>query len=190
MVLAASQHAHRLFLATGATRVNDNKRMEAQRTHLPTLRQRFTAPRVLFAVLAFVLAVPIASNAYDRLLHVNQQARERLILEHRLWELQPAYKGKPQMWARFASRLLNDRQLLSRVARKYGPQAEEIGLEYRRDLAIARAEVVVIAIIWWAAPLALVYALAWWGLRRRRSAPMPKAQPLSASDPRYRPPGG
>lgn len=164
--------------------------MKAQRTRFATLRQRFPAWRVVFAVFAFALSVPIASNAYDRLLHVNQQARERLILEHRLWELQPAYKGKPQMWARFASRLLNDRQLLSRVATKYGPQAEQLELEYRRDLAIARAEVVVIAIASWAAPLALVYALVWWRLRRRRSAPTPKPQPSSASDPRYRPPGG
>ena len=143
----------------------------------------------IFVAVALALAVPIASEAYERLMHVNQQARERLILEHRLWELQPGFKGKPQVWARFASRLLNDRQLLSRVAAKYGPQAEEIEIEYRRDLAIARAEVVVIATAAWAAPLAVAYAVVWWGLRRRKKpVAAPKAQPASASDPRYRPP--
>jgi hypothetical protein len=145
--------------------------------------------RVIFVAVALALAVPIGSEAYERLLHVNQQARERLILEHRLWEIQPGFKGKPQTWARFASRLLNDRQLLSRVASKYGAQAGEIEIEYRRDLAIARAEVVVIAMAAWSAPLAIAYVLVWWGLRRRRKPVVAtKTQPASASDPRYRPP--
>lgn len=162
--------------------------MEAERTRAATLRQRLPARRLIFIALALALAVPIASRSYERLLHVNQQARERLILEHRLWELQPGFSGRPKLWARFASRLLNDRQLLSRIAAKYGAQADAIELEYRRDLAIARAEVVVIAIGTWAAPLAVVYFLAWWRLRRRKPAVAPKVQPLSASDPRYRPP--
>jgi hypothetical protein len=162
--------------------------MKAWRTRAATLRQRLPARRLIFMALALALAVPIASSSYERLLHVNQQARERLILEHRLWELQPGFKGRPQLWARFASRLLNDRQLLSRIATKHGPQADAIELEYRRDLAIARAEVVVMAVATWAAPLAVVYFLAWWRLHRRKPPVAKKIQPLSASDPRYRPP--
>jgi hypothetical protein len=162
--------------------------MEAERTRADTLRRRLPVRRLIFIALALALAVPIASRSYERLLHVNQQARERLILEHRLWELQPGFNGRPELWARFASRLLNDRQLLSRVASKYGAQAEAIELEYRRDLAIARAEVVVMAIGTWAAPLGVLYLLAWWQLRRRKPPPATKVQPSSASDPRYRPP--
>lgn len=142
----------------------------------------------MFVAVAIAVALPIGFQAYERLLHVNQQARERLILQHRLWELQPGFNGRPQTWARFASRLLNDRQLLSRVAAKYGPQAEEIEIEYRRDLVIARAEVVVIALAAWGAPLGLAYALLWWALRRKKPAVAPTAPPASASDPRYRPP--
>lgn len=172
----------------GVAHLYDNDLMETQLTRAATLRDRLPAWRLVFVVVALTIAVPIAFNAYERLLQVNQHARERLILEHRLWELQPGFNGKPQTWARFASRLLNDRQLLSRVASKYGPQTEEIALEYRRDLAIARAEVVVVAIATWAAPLGLAYAVVCWLVRRRRSAAAPKVQPASASDPRYRPP--
>jgi hypothetical protein len=157
------------------------------RRDTPHARRRFSAWGIAFAVLALAVAVPIASDAYEKLVRVNQQARERLVLEHRLWELQPGFRGKPETWARFASRLLNDRQLLSRVAAKYGAASEQIELEYRRDLAIARAEVVVIALAGWAAPLGLLYAIAW-VLRRRKPAPRPKKQPASASDPRYRRP--
>jgi hypothetical protein len=145
--------------------------------------------RLAFIVLALAYAVPIGLKAYDELTRVNYQARQRLIEEHRLWELQPGFRGKPEAWARMAARLLNDRQLLTRVATRYAGQSGEIELEYRRDLAIARAEVVLGALGSWAAPLAAVYGLAWWGLRRRRAAPPRKVEPASAADPRYRPPG-
>ena len=144
--------------------------------------------QVAFIVVALIYAVPIALEAAERLTRVSQQARQRLIEEHRLWELQPDFRGKPQAWARLASRLLNDRQLLTRVASKYGGQSEQIELDYRRDLAIARAEVVLGALASWGAPLAAVYALGWWGFRRRKAAPPIKTQPASAADPRYRPP--
>ena len=150
--------------------------------------RRFRVWETAFALLAIAIAVPIASDAYDKLVQVNYKARERLVLEHRLWELQPGFRGKPETWARFASRLLTDRQLLSRVTAKYGAAADQIELEYRRDLTIARAEVIVVALALWAAPLALLYAIAW-ALRRRKAAPLPKTPPPSASDPRYLPPG-
>ena len=151
---------------------------------------RRRSPRVLrlaFIVLALVYAAPIVSNAESRLARVSQQARERLIHEHQLWELDPNFRSKPQVWARMASRLLSDRQLLSRVAQKYRGQSSEIALDYQRDLAIARAEVVLGALAMWAAPLAALYGVAW-ALRRRKPAPPVKAPPASASDPRYRPP--
>lgn len=143
----------------------------------------------LWLGLALVHAWPIASNAYDRLIQVNQTARARLIEQHRLWELQPDFRGKPENWTRLASRLLNDSQLLARVARKYGALSEQIELDYRRDLAISRAEVVLTWFAFWAAPLAGFYGLLLLA-RHRRPVPAPSAmtRPASVSDARYRRP--
>lgn len=152
-----------------------------------TPERRFTVWKIVAIGLALAYAVPIAWNANERILRVNQQARERLIQQHRLWEVHPEYRGKPEVWTRAAARLLSDRQLLSRLAIKYGSQAEAIELEYRRDVAIARAEVLVIALTAWGVPVALICAAVWLA-RRRRPAPPPRVQPASASDPRYLPP--
>ena len=138
-------------------------------------------------VVAIVCAVPIGWNAYKDLVRFNEQARARLIQQHRLWEVDN-FRGKPETWTRFASRLLTDQQLLRRVAVKYGGQSEEIEREYRQDLAIARAEVVVVAFALWAGPLAALYGVAWLARRRLRPRPAPKVEPPSASDPRYLPP--
>ena len=151
-----------------------------------------TSRRTRLWQLAWILAAvayagPLAWNAYEDLVEVNYRSRARLIEQHRLWEVDN-FRGKPQNWTRFASRLLTDQQLLRRVAMKYGPQSEEIEREYRRDLTIARAEVIVVAFVWWAGPLAALYGLVWLARRRRPAPPPPKVQPASASDPRYRPP--
>jgi hypothetical protein len=143
--------------------------------------------RGAWLVLAIACIVPVASSAYEQFNRVSEQARARLIEQHRLWELQPDFRGKPEVWTRAASRLLNDRQLLMRVAAKYGGQSEEIELEYRRDLSIARAEVVLVALALWAAPLAALYGIVLL-VRLRKRAPPPKTEPASVSDPRYRPP--
>jgi len=152
--------------------------------------ERGPSRRVLrraFLVLALAYAVPIATYATDRIARASEEARLRLIHEHQLWELDPNFRSKPQVWARIASRLLSDRQLLTRVATKYRGQSTEIELDYRRDLAIAHAEVVLGALAAWAAPLVALYALVW-ALCRRKPALPPKPQPASVSDPRYRPP--
>lgn len=149
------------------------------------LRTRLWAGAWTLAALAY--AAPLAWNAYDDLVQVGYQTRARLIEQHRLWEVDNI-RGKPQGWIRFASRNLTDRQLLRRVATKYGAQSEEIERDYRRDLAIARGEIVVIAFTLWAAPLGALYGLVALVRRRRPSAPAPKAEPASASDPRYLPP--
>jgi hypothetical protein len=143
--------------------------------------------QIVWILAAAAYAAPLSWNAYEQLVAVNQQARARLIQQHRLWEMELNFRGKPEHWTRFASWLLTDRQLLARVAMKYGPQSEEIEREYRRDLTIARAEVIVIASALWAGPLAALYGLVWM-LRRRPHRPAPKIEPASASDPRYRPP--
>lgn len=151
-----------------------------------------TSWRVRLWQLAWILAAaayaaPLAWHAYEDLVQVNYRARARLIEQHRLWEVDN-FRGKSEGWTRFASRILTDQQLLRRVAMKYGPQSEEIEREYRRDLTIARAEVTVIALAWWAGPLTALYGVVWLARRRRPARPPPKIQPASASDPRYRPP--
>jgi hypothetical protein len=138
-------------------------------------------------VVAVAYAIPIAWSAYDKVIETNYQARARLIEQHRLWELQPDYRGRPEMWTRIASHLLTDRQLMMRVAARYGPLSQEIELDYRRDLTIARAEIVLTAVALWTVPLGALYALAWL-VRRRPARPPAKVQPPSISDPRYKPP--
>lgn len=140
-----------------------------------------------WALVAAAYAAPLAWKGYHDLVRVNQQARARLIEEHRLWEVDD-FRGKPKNWTRFASHLLTDQQLLRRVRAKYGAQSEEIEREYRRDLTIGRAEVVIVWLALWAVPLALLYGLASL-VRRRSSRPPRKREPASASDPRYLPPG-
>ena len=153
----------------------------------PASRRRWL--RIVCIVAALGLAVPIGFNAYERLVSVNVQARARLIQHHRLWENEPGFRGRPEVWTRMASWLLSDQQLIRRLNAKYGGQAQEIELEYRRDVTMARAEVIVSALALWGFPLAAIYGVVW-VVRRRRAKPAPpvKTQPASVHDPRYRPP--
>jgi hypothetical protein len=139
---------------------------------------------VLFSGYAAVLAW----HAFERIGVVSLEARARLIEEHRLWELQPDFRGKPENWTRLAARLLNDRQLMTRITAKYGPAGEQIELDYRRDLAIAQAEVVVTAVFVFVLPLSIPYGIIL--LTRRRPPPATAAppRPSSLDDPRYKPP--
>ena len=145
--------------------------------------------QIAWLILAIAYAVPVAYYANDRVTEVTRKARERLIVQYRLWELHPEYGGTPRTWTRFASRLLTDNQLLRRVRAKYGDLANDIELDYRRDLSIAQGEVIVAAAAAWAVPLAALYGL---GLlivmRRRRPPAQPQQAPErpAASDSRYR----
>jgi hypothetical protein len=139
-------------------------------------------------VLAFVTAIPTVVVSYGRVTQVHEQARTRLITLHRLWELHPEYNGRPETWTRFAARLLTDNQLLRRVNMKYGALAEEIERDYRRDLAIANAEVVFAAVAVWALPLLALYAGLRVMLRGRPSRTATRAA-ASVTDPRYLPRG-
>ncbi len=145
--------------------------------------------KLAFLVVAAGYAVPVISTAYERTLEVTRQQRAQLIVQHRLWELHPDYAGTPQAWTRFASLLLTDRQLMTRVRTKYGELAEQIELDYRRDLFIAQAEVVLVAGAIWALPLAALYGI---GVgvavaRRRRPVEPEKTESAPSSDSRYRP---
>lgn len=145
--------------------------------------------RIAWVVVALAYAAPIAYVAYGRVIEVTQRARERLIIEYRLWELHPEYHGTPQAWTRFASRLLTDSQLLRRVRLVQRDLATDIELDYRRDLTLAQGEVVVVAIAAWAVPVAMLYGIGCLVARRRRVTPGPEPAPAKPaySEAKYRP---
>lgn len=144
-----------------------------------------------WAAISIAYAVPVGLRAYERLIEVTHAARERLIVHYELWEQDPNYRGSPQLWTRLASRMLTDRQLLRRVRERYGAAARQIEIDYRNDLTIAQAEVVAAAAVIWGIPVALLYGLGAWMLRRPRHAPPPPSpEPRPHYDEsRYRPPG-
>ena len=143
----------------------------------------------LWVVAAALYAIPIGKVAYDRLNDVTRKLRAQLIVEHRLWELHPEYSGSPDMWTSFASRLLTDRQLLLRVRTKYQDDADQIELDYRRDLSIAQAEIIVVALAIWGLPVAMFYFLGVVIVKRRRTPPEPPPAPPRPTydESRYRP---
>lgn len=143
--------------------------------------------RLAWLALAAIYALPVGWRAYDRVTDVTYKARAQLIMQYQLWELQPEYKkGSHQNWTRFASRLLTDRQLMTRVRARHGELAAQIETDYRSQLTIAQAEVVIVALALWAAPLAVLYALGIGIARLRRRAVPEKPRPASHSDSRYR----
>jgi hypothetical protein len=152
--------------------------------------RRYAWWKTAWVVAAVAYALPIAYIADGRLAEVTQKARERLILQHRLWELHPEFGGTPGTWTRVASRLLTDRQLMRRIRSKHGELAKDLELDYRRDLSVAQGEVVIVAATAWALPMLSLYGLVSLALRRRRPpqaapAPPPAAPPADAHS-RYR----
>ncbi len=158
-------------------------RMLKQVGAFPNARLWFYA----WVALALLYAIPVTMRAYDRVIEVTRKAREQLIVQHRLWELHPEYRGTPENWTRFASRLLTDRQLMSRVRAKYGDAAQQIELEYRSDLTIAQAEVLIVAAVIWGLPVAALYGIGWLMMRRRPPPPPPAPEPPRYDESRYRP---
>ena len=146
------------------------------------MTSRFSFWKVVWLIAAIAYAVPVAYFAYDRFIEVSRQARERLIVQYRLWELHPEYQGSPRAWTRFAARLLTDGQLMWRVRARYGELATEIELDYQRDLAIARGEVVAIALATWGAPVGALYLLGFLVARRRAVPHRPPAPPEKPAD--------
>jgi len=145
--------------------------------------------KIVWTLAALAYAVPVATIAYERLNDVAREARQKLIVEYRLWELHPEYRGTPQQWTRFASRLLTDNQLLSRVRVLHRDLAREIELDYRRDLTMAQGEVVLVAIGAWALPVGALYGIGYLLARRRRAAPAQDKTPARPvySEAKYRP---
>ncbi len=152
------------------------------------LRSRRLWWHAAWLAVALAYAVPLTRVAYERLNEVTHRARERLIVEYRLWELHPEYRGTPQAWTRFAARLLTDNQLLRRLHAAQRELAPEIELDYRRDLTVAQGEVVLTAVAAWALPVGVFYGIGFLVARRRRSAPEPGQKPIKPaySEAKYR----
>lgn len=144
--------------------------------------------KLALLVMAAAYAWPVYWAADERVHKVTRNQRTQLIVRHQLWELDPHYAGTPQLWTRVAAQLLSDGQLLRRVHRKYGDQGREIELDYRRDLFIAQAEVVLTAAAAWALPLAAVYGIGAFLIgRRQKPGAQPDPPPATVDDSRYRP---
>jgi hypothetical protein len=137
-------------------------------------------------VIAAVSGVPVGQSAYQNVLETNTAARHRLIVQYELWRAHPKLTAKPQAWARLASRLLTDNQLMNRVRIVHPNNAEQIELDYRRDLSIVQGLAIARYLLPWVLTLALIYGAGWWLLRPRTPAPPPKIVPASYDDPRYR----
>ena len=119
-------------------------------------------------LLVAVSALPTAYYAYQELQQTERISRVQLIDRYRLWETDPLYRGTPQSWTRFAARLLNTDQLIEHVRVKQGALADQIEEDFRRDIALARGDVIAIYLSAWGMPLALVYGAGWLIERRRR----------------------
>jgi len=117
--------------------------------------------------LAIASFLPTAYYAFQESQQVGRALRAQLIESCSLWETDPAYRGTPQAWTRFASFLLDTDQLFDRVRMKYGALAEQIELDFRRDAAVAYGKVVVSYLLAWGLPISLLYAAGWLSQRRR-----------------------
>ncbi len=118
--------------------------------------------------MAIVSLVPLAWLAYVDTLKAARVARVQLIEHYRLWESAPDYAGSPQAWTRFAAWLLDTDQLMERVRAMHGALAEQIELDFRRDLVLICGRTIVAYLLLWLAPLALLYGLVRLHQRRAR----------------------
>jgi len=103
-----------------------------------------------------------------------------------LWKRAWCVLAAAYAWPVISIGLLTDRQLMTRVRAKYGDAAEPIELDYRRDLFIAQAEVVLAASAIRALPLAALYGLGFAVARRRRSGAARAGEKPPPDDSRYR----
>ncbi len=133
----------------------------------PTLLQLSTW-QWLWLALAVVTLVPAAYFAYADTLEVARVARVQLIEHYRLWETAPDYAGTPQAWTRFAAWLLDTDQLMERVRMQQGTLAEQIEIDFRRDLLLACGRTAGAYLLLWLTPLALLYGAGRFYRRRKR----------------------
>lgn len=138
-----------------------------------TATRRHAAPppparwRQWWLLCALLAATPTIYFVNQALLQTRLEIDTRLIVNEHLWESDPAYRGSPQNWTRFAASLLDSEQLLERLRQLKPAQAEQIEEEYRRDAMLAYTGVIARYLALWGAPLALAYAALAFVERRR-----------------------
>jgi hypothetical protein len=120
-------------------------------------------------LLAVLSLLPAAYFAYQDTLEAGRVMRMQLIVQYSLWETAPDYAGTPRDWTRFAARLLDIDQLMERVRVKHGPLAEQIELDFRRDLALVCGRIIAGYLLLWLAPLAFLYGAGRIYQHRKRS---------------------
>ena len=135
-------------------------------TGRPALPQLYAWQWGLLA-LAAVSLVPYGYFAYVDALEASRVARVQLIEHYSLWETAPDYAGSPQAWTRFAAWLLDTDQLMERVRAKHGALAEQIEIDFRRDLLLVCGGIIVAYLLLWLTPLALLYGAGRLYRRRR-----------------------
>jgi hypothetical protein len=119
--------------------------------------RRFNRWQWAWLLLAVTAFLPAAYFAYQDVEEAGRVMRVQLIQSYSLWESDPAYRGTPQQWTRFAAWLLNTDQLMERVRAKHGALADQIELDFRRDTVLAQGAVVAGYLLAWALPLAVLY---------------------------------
>lgn len=115
--------------------------------------------RTAWLAIGLLSALPLLPLANEELLQVRVDLDTRLIIEQRLWESDPAYRGTPENWTRFAAWLLDSDQLIERTRELRPTAADAIEADYRRDMAFALGSVVGIYLAMWGLPFSVLYLL-------------------------------
>ena len=118
-------------------------------------------------IVAVLTLLPAAYFAYRDTGDAARVTRVQLIEHYRLWETAPDYAGTPQARTRFAAWLLDTDQLMERVRMREGALAEQIEIDYRRDLLLVCGRIIGAYMLAWLAAVALLFGAA--RLYRRRA---------------------
>lgn len=130
----------------------------------PTPRRRFVELfvahwRAAWIAIGLLAALPLVPAANQELLQMRVDLDTRLIVEQRLWESDPAFRGTAETWTRFAAWLLDSDQLIERTRELRPSAADVIEADYRRDMAFALGGIIGVYLAMWGLPFSVLYLL-------------------------------
>ena len=130
----------------------------------PTPRRRFVELfvahwRAAWMAIGLLAALPLVPAANQELLQMRVDLDTRLIVEQRLWESDPAYRGTAENWTRFAAWLLDSDQLIERTRELRPATADAVEADYRRDMAFALGGIIGVYLAMWGLPVSVLYLL-------------------------------
>ena len=130
----------------------------------PTPRRRFVELfvahwRAAWMAIGLLAALPLVPAANQELLQMRVDLDTRLIVEQRLWESDPAYRGTAENWTRFAAWLLDSDQLIERTRELRPAAADAIEADYRRDMVFALCGIIGVYLAMWGLPFSVFYLL-------------------------------